>query len=110
MSIQINGSTSGAVGGSFELYCGVLGADNLNPSIIYRWIKYTNGSQIQAGTDASTLSFTTIQLSDAANYSCIADVSSDYLTGSITAVASHGVTVQSKLLYLIRMSCPFLLP
>ena len=95
MSIQINGSTSGTVGGSFELSCGVLGAENLNPSIIYRWTK-NNGSQIQAGTDTSTLSFTTIQLPDAANYSCIADVSSDYLTGSITAVASHSVIVQSK--------------
>ena len=98
MSIQINGSTSGTVGESFELSCGVLGAENLNPSITYRWTKNTNGSQTQAGTDASTLSFTTIQLSDADNYSCIADVSSDYLTGSITAVASHSVTVQSKLL------------
>ena len=92
MSIQINGT----VGESFELSCVVLGAENLNPSITYHWIKNTNGSQIQAGTDASNLSFTTVQLSDAANYFCIADISSDYLTGSITAVASHSVTVQSK--------------
>ena len=100
MSVQINGSTSGTVGGSFELSCVVLGAENLNPSITYHWTKNTNGSQTQAGTDASysTLSFTTVQLSDADNYFCIADISSDYLTGSITAVASHSVTVQSKLL------------
>ena len=44
----------------------------------------------------SILSFTTVRLSDAASYSCIAEIASTYLTGIITAIGSHRVTVQSK--------------
>ena len=44
----------------------------------------------------STVSFTTVRLSDAASYSCIAEIASIYLTGIITAIGSHRVTVQSK--------------
>jgi hypothetical protein len=100
VSIQINESTDGIAGENLELTCEVFGVENLNPTITYRWTKKdTSGDQMKAGTDSSILSFTTIRLSDAANYSCTAEITSNYLTGSITAVAYHSysVTVQSKL-------------
>ena len=100
ISIQVSKSTSGSgiAGESFALTCRVLGAENLNPSIThYQWFKNSNGDQIQVGTNSTTLSFATIRLSDAANYSCAVTITSHYLTSSITAVGSQTVTVQSKL-------------
>ena len=49
------------------------------------------------GTNSSTLSFAPIQLSDAANYSCMVTIVSGYLTSGITAMVSQSVMVQSKL-------------
>ena len=75
----------------------MFGAENLNPSVTYRWTKSSDGRQIQVGTKSSTLSFAPVRLSDAANYSCVVTITSGYLTASITAMASLSVAVQSKL-------------
>ena len=93
VSIQIIESTSGIAGENFDLLCGILGAENLNPSVTYRWTKNSGGHQIQVGTNSSTLSFTPIQLSDANNYSCTITITSDYLTTSITAMASQSIRI-----------------
>ena len=74
----------------------MLGAENLNPSVTYRWTKSSDGRQIQVGTNSSTFSFAPVRLSDAANYSCVVAITSGYLTTSITATASLSVAVQSK--------------
>ena len=95
--MRISDNTSGIAGERYALTCRVLEAENLHPSITYQWTKNTSSGQIQVGTDSSTLSFTPVRLSDAANYFCTVAMTSDYLTSSITAMASQSVTVQSKL-------------
>ena len=93
----INDNTSRIVGESYVLTCRVFGAENLHPTITYQWMK--NGGQI-VGTNFSTLSFTPVRLSDAANYSCMVTIVSSYLTASVTAVASQSVRIQSMYMQL----------
>ena len=97
MSIHIDESTGESAGESLYLSCRVLGAKNLNPSITYQWIKNNSSGQIKVGTHA-ILSFTPVRLSDAASYSCAVTIASVYLTNNITAMASHSVRIQSRLI------------
>ena len=69
-SISVQISNSGAVpnaGQNYQLTCNVFGAENLNPTIIYRWTKISDSGQTQLGTNSSILSFTPLQLTDAAS-------------------------------------------
>ena len=93
--MRISGNTSGIAGESYALNCGVLGTENLHPSITYQWNKNTSSGQVQVGTGSTTLSFTPVRLSDAVDYSCTVDIASDYLTSSITAMATQRVRIQS---------------
>ena len=100
MSIQITESTSGIIGGQhLSLTCRIFGAENLNPSVTYRWNKNSNDGQIQVGTNSKILLFTPIRLSDAANYSCTVSIASAYLTNSINAMASWSVRIRSRLFF-----------
>ena len=99
MSVQIaNDGTTPTAGETYPLFCSVSGAENLNPVIMYQWIKNSGSGQIQVGTSSSTLSFTPLQLSDAASYVCEATIASSYLTGDIVAmsVISQNVRIQSE--------------
>ena len=84
-------------GENFDLSCTVLGAENINPTIAYQWIK-SNGSQTMVGTDSNTLSFTPLRLSSASRYICMVTITSSYLTGDFVALDSQGIRVQSKYL------------
>ena len=81
----------------YQLICAVAGAENLNPTIIFQWIKNSPGTQTQVGTNSNTLSFTPLQLFDAANYVCTATIASNYLISDIEAMNSHSIRFQSKL-------------
>ena len=88
ISFEISSSTSAVAGKSFGLIFRILGAENLNPSVTYRWTKNSGSGQIQVGTNSSILSFNPVRLSDAANYSCMVTIISSYLTDSITMIGS----------------------
>ena len=86
-------------GEDYRLFCGILaGTEGLNDeitSITYQWTR--NGDSYQVGTGSSTLSFSPVRLSDAANYSCSITIASSYLTGNIFTMTSLVVRIQSKL-------------
>ena len=70
----------------------MFGAENLNPSVNYQWIKITRSGQTQVGTH-SILSLPPVRLSDACNYSCAITIASGYLASNITTIASHSVRI-----------------
>ena len=99
MSVQIaNDGTTPTAGETYPLFCSVSGAENLNPVIMYQWIKNSGSGQIQVGTSSSTLSFTPLRLSDAASYVCEVTIVSGYLSGNILAmnVNSQDIRIQSE--------------
>ena len=81
----------------FTLTCCVIGADRLNPFIIYQWTK-DNGTQtqIQDGSNPRTVSFHPLRVSDAGRYTCQATISSASLSNDIVWSASHDVRVSSE--------------
>lgn len=82
-------------GEDYDLICSILGAENLNSTITYQWIKNHDSSQI--GTNSNTLSFNPVRISDAGTeYSCSVTIASSYLSGNTAAVMSHRVRIQSK--------------
>ena len=95
VSVQI--TTSGTPGqNGYSLTCGVNGAENLNPSVTYQWIK-NSGTQtkIQVGSGVS-LTFSPLRLSDMGEYVCEVTISSPYLTNVITVMNTQEVVVQSE--------------
>ena len=79
----------------YSLTCVVNGAENLNA--VYQWTK-NNGTQtqIQVGADPAVLSFSSLKLSNAGQYTCNVTVSSLHLNNDITMKGSEDVTIQSE--------------
>ena len=92
--LDISESVTPTLQESYTLTCSVSGAQNLNPIISYQWIKY-NGIQKEVVTDTNTLSFQHLRLSDAGQYICSANVSSDYLDETVSVILSQDVKLQS---------------
>ena len=86
--------------GGYSLTCNltVTGAENLNSSITYQWTK-NNGTQTLVGADR-VLSFSSLRLSDAGQYTCQATVSLS--CRSITKMATHDVILQSEFSYILH--------
>ena len=95
ISVQITLSGTLTLGqNGCSLICGVTGAENLSPSITYQWTK-NNGTQTQVGADR-VLSFSSLRLSDAGQYTCQATVSSPYLNSDITTMDTQNITLQKQ--------------
>ena len=93
ITAMVSGGTP-AVGESYSLTCTVTGADRLNPTIAYQWFK--DNTVVSGGTQ-STLSFSSLSLSDAGQYRCDVTVSSTLLSRSIAEMSNtHDLTLQSK--------------
>ena len=75
----INNGTAPATGQKYSLTCNISRAENLDPTVTYRWIK-NNGTQTHyvVGTNSpmSILSFRSLRLSDAGKYICEVTVNS----------------------------------
>ena len=98
VSVQIGNIVSTPTAGeNYLLTCSVSGAENLYPTITYRWIK-NSSTRLQVGTNSSTLFFTPLQLTDAASYICEVTISSNYLSGDIIAMNANPqyVRIQSE--------------
>ena len=88
--------TNPVVGSQYILTCTVTitGADRLNPTITYQWFK---DNTVVSGETQSTLSFSSLSLSDAGQYRCDVTVSSTLLSQPITKMSNtHDLTLQSK--------------
>ena len=80
------------------LTCDVLGADRLNPTIAYQWIR--NGETIQDGS-SSILNLAPLQLSQAGVYTCRTTVNSNLLSSNIQINADNTqtVTIESEFIF-----------
>lgn len=91
-------------GQNYEIICDVCGAENLNSTVTYHWIKNNEIGNM----NSKTLSFTPVRVSDAGtSYSCSATIVSSYLMGHNTAhtVVSprSELIIQSKFKILILL-------
>jgi hypothetical protein len=82
------------IGRSHTLICNVSGTDDLNPNITYMWIK--NSSQFLANSSVGALSFQSLRLSDAGEYTCRITVRSPYLRDEITTTTVYSLILESK--------------
>ena len=81
----------------YKLTCHASGAENIDPSISYIWLRnYGTPSQIQFSDHSSTLSFSNLSVSDAGQYTCLATIASPHLINDITAMGSHIIKIQCK--------------
>ena len=60
-----DGDIDPVAGQDYVLTCGVIGAENLSPNIMYRWTKDSGGN---TGNHSSSISFSPLSLSDAGQY------------------------------------------
>ena len=98
IAAQITDNISGATpiaGETYTLICDISGAENLNPTITYKWIM-DSGNGMQVVSNSSMLSFPSLKLRDAANYACMATITSSYLTADIVAMKNQEIRIQSK--------------
>ena len=99
VSVQISdGGATPTAGENYQLTCSVSGANNLNPTITYRWSRNSGSGQTSLGTDSNILSFTPLQLSEAATYVCEVTINSNYLTQNIITMNTNpqDIRIQSK--------------
>ena len=93
ITAMVSGGTP-TVGESYSLTCTVTGADRLNPTITYQWFK---DNTVVSGETQSTLSFSSLSLSDAGQYRCDVTVRSTLLSQSVTKMSNtQDLTLQSK--------------
>ena len=103
---MVSGSTP-VVGEIYFLICNVTGFGRLNPTITYQWFR---DNTLFSGETQSTLSFSSLSLSDAGqHYRCDVTVSSNLLSQSISAMSNTKVlTLQSKyIIWFVFSSGPF---
>ena len=106
--VQINdGGVTPTLREDYQLTCSVSGAENLNPTITYQWMKNSGSGHTQLETNSNTLSFTRLQLSDAASYVCTVTVTSSYLTGDIVVVNSQDIRIQSRIKSIFSLCSKF---
>ena len=77
-------------GQSCTLVCTMSGVGGSNPTISYQWTKNNGTIQTQVGNNSDTLSFSSLRLSDAGQYTCQITV------GSETYGYSEYIHIQSE--------------
>ena len=84
---------------NYTLTCNVIVAGHLCPYITtYQWTKHNSTvTQLQVGTESSTLSFSPLKLSDSGQYTCQAIVHSFQNNYDITMMESQDIRIQSEL-------------
>ena len=93
-----DGGADPVFGQDYILTCGIIGAENLNPSMTYQWTKDIGGNRTQIRTNFNSTSFSPLRLSDAGQYTCHIIVESPYIYNTTIVTASHNVTLESKLI------------
>ena len=60
-----DGDIDPVAGQNYVLTCGITGAENLSPSIIYQWTKDSGGNRTKIGNNSNSISFSPLRLLDA---------------------------------------------
>ena len=63
-------------GQNCSLKCTLTGVESQNPTITYQWLKNNGTHRVEVGTNANILSFPSLKLSDAGQYTCQVTVDS----------------------------------
>ena len=98
-SVNITSKGSIITGGqAFSLKCTISGVEALNPILTYQWTKSNSTGRMQVGSNTSTLSFSSLRLSDAGQYSCQVTVNSRYLHDALNVTSAlFDVHLQGKI-------------
>ena len=95
ITVSVSADVPPMAGMPLTLTCDVSGAEMITPTTTYQWSR--NGTVVSDQT-LQTLSFTSLAYSDAGQYSCTVDVSSNLLSSSISAQSEPvDVTLTCKL-------------
>ena len=88
-------SDSAMVGSMYSLTCTITGAERLTDAVVtYQWRK--NGTVV-SDQQMATLSFSSLIISDAGNYTCQATVTSILLSNPIINTSSSSVVLACKI-------------
>ena len=105
---QISGSLGTPTAGqNYTLTCNIHGIEGLNLTLAYLWTKNNNTHTSQVvEANSSTLSFSSLRLSHAGDYTCEVVVNSHLLTSDVT-LTSHiwRIRIQSKLHHSLQSIC-----
>ena len=98
ITATVNGSpVITSLGEQQTLTCSITGAERVSVHTkTFHWTKST-GSRSQIQGNSSTLTFSTLRVSDAGEYTCRAIIDSDILSGSIEDTGVYTISVRSKL-------------
>ena len=98
VNVNITPSSNGhqSVGSQFNIACAALGFDHLNPGFNIQWRK--TGGLINISSQVNdSLAFSSLRLSDAGEYTCEVNVTSDYLVnGYTTGMGNYNLSINSK--------------
>ena len=98
ITAMVSGDTP-TVGENYSLTCTVTGADQLNHTITYQWFK---DNTTISGETQSTLSFSSLRVSDTGKYRCFVTVSSTLLSHSISETSNTwDLDLQSKFIIIV---------
>ena len=75
------------LGENYNLTCAIMGADKLSPMISYGWIQNEDPLEM-VDKESDVLSFSPFRLSHAGNYSCMVNVTSNYVKDIITMTSN----------------------
>ena len=98
VNVTITPSSEGhqSVGSQFNIACATRGFDHLNPRFDIQWGKISGLIDDSPQVNAS-LSFSSLKLSDAGEYTCEVNVTSDYLVnGYATGMGNYNLSITSK--------------
>ena len=101
-TLSVNVTSKGSIitgGQAFSLKCTISGPEALNSILTYQWTKNNSTGRMQVvGSNTSTLSFSSLRLSDAGQYSCQVIVTSQYLRDVFNVTsAPFDVHLQGKI-------------
>ena len=98
INVTVNGSSViTSLGEPQILTCSITGAERLSVhTTTFHWTKY-NGSTLQIQKNTSTLTFSSLRVSDAGQYTCSATIDSNILSESIRSTDSaYTISIHSK--------------
>ena len=87
-------------GTNFSLNCTVNGTAKLRPKLSYEWMHFNGTDLEETGTNSSKLLFSPLKLSDAGEYMCTVNISSNLLNTNliINSTYPYPIRISGKLI------------